>query len=577
MNLLVKELQQRLRVLKQSRKSAEEDWQELAEYLQPPKARFFSDDSTDAENRELIWSSVPEDALQQFAAGIHSLLTNPAQTWLHTALTGRGADELPSEVTEWASEIAGLIMDACKHEEAGFDSKMNECYLDYGTFGQMGLFVEDPEDESPIPFTSISPHECFISENKHGIVDTLFRRLELTVRQVQERWGKRKRGLTSDIFQKRTYSDQVQRKIDRQELEDKVFVWQAIYPRKQGEWSEEATIPSKFMYASVFWEEETNQLLSEGGYREQPFMFARYSKFSGAEPWGRGPAHVALPHIRLLHAQEDSKDGAIQSQCEPAYAVDSGMYKGGINTDSGATNFYEANSVTGERNYGIYAISSGADVSAVHMTTKERAGEIRSIFFNDQLQMVGGPNMTAYEVALRDSKKMMLLLPMWGRLATEFLPIFVNRMNGILERRGDIPEAPDVLHSLIEQGEVSRLKVAYVSPITMAQKASEAQTFQRALEYIKPMVEMNPQVMDNFDLDEAVRDSQELFGYPAKYLVDAKERDAVRKQRQDMAAQARDLQAGKEMADTAKTVGEAVTNADSIAGAVEQMQGGANA
>ncbi|MCT4626979.1 portal protein [Halodesulfovibrio sp.] len=577
MNELVKELKQRLGVLKKSRRRAEEDWEELAEYLQPPKARFFGDDSSDAEARELIWSSVPEDAQQQFAAGLHSLLTNPAQTWLHTALTGRGVKELPSESTEWASEIASIIMDACKHEESGFDSTMNECYLDYATFGQMGLFVEDPEDNSAIPFSSISPHACWISENQHGIVDTMFRRLELTVRQVQERWGKRKRGITSDLWQKRTYSDSIQRKIDRKELESTVYVWQAIYPRKTGEWYEEATVPSKFMYASVFWEEETNQLLSEGGYREQPFMVARYSKFSGADPWGRGVGHIALPHIRLLHAQEDSKDGAIQNQCEPPLAVDKSMYKDGISTDSKATNYFEASSVTGEKNYGIYPIVSSANVEAVHMTVKDREEQIRSIFFNDQLQMVGGPNMTAYEVALRDSKKMMLLLPMWGRLATEFLPIFVNRMVGILERRGDIPERPAIVDSLIEQGVVSRLKVAYVSPISMAQKASEAQTFQRTLEYLTPIINMRPQVMDNFDLDEVVRDSQNLFGFPQKYLVDAEKRDANRQQQAQQAAQAQDVQAGQEMAQAAKTAGEAAGNAEAIKEALTMMQGGAGA
>lgn len=573
MNHLVKTLQLRLKVLKKSRLDSEAAWQELAEFLQPQKARFFGDSVDTDEEREFVWSSVPEDALHQFAAGIHALLTNPSQTWLHTALVGINTDELPKEIREWASSIAQTIMDACKHEESGFDATMNECYLDYGTFGQMGLFIDDPDDNTAIPFTSISPHECFISENKHGTVDTLFRRLELTVRQVQERWGKRKRGVYSDIWQKRTFSDAVQRKIDQQQLEDTVHVWQAIYPRKQGEWSEEATIPSKFMYASVFWEEETNQLLSEGGYREQPFMFARFSKFSGSAPWGRGPAHTALPHIRLLHGQEESKNAAVEIQCNPPLAVDSSIYKGGINTDSGATNFYDGNGVNGERNGGIHPLPSTADVSTVHVLTKERGEEIRTIFFNDQLQMVGGPNMTAYEVAMRDSKKMMLLLPMWGRLATEFLPIFVARMNGILERRGDIPEPPEMLQQLFEQKIISRLKVAYVSPITMAQKASEAQTFQRAFEYLAPIINANPKVLDNFNLDEIVRDTQDLFGYPAKYLKDVETRDTERKQVAEQAAQAKQLEADKSMAETADTVGSVAGKSDDISSALEQLAG----
>lgn len=405
----------------------------------------------------------------------------------------------------------------------------------------------------------------------------MFRRLELTVRQVQERWGKRKRGLTSDIFQKRTYSDSVQRMIDKHQLEEKVHVWQAIYPRKRWEWSDEATDPRCYQFASVFWEEETNNLLSEGGYHEQPFMVARFSKFSGASPWGRGQGHVALPHVRLLHVQEESMSAAIEMQCEPPLAVDKSLFKGGVSTDSGATNFYEGDTVTGDRNFGIHAFPSTADISAVHMTIKAREDQIRSIFFNDQLQMVGGPNMTAYEVALRDSKKMMLLLPMWGRLATEFLPVFVERMNGILERRGDIPKTPDVVSDLMKQGAITRLRVTYVSPITMAQKASEAQTFQRALEYSAPMVKMNPQILDNFDLDVAVRDSQELFGYPVKYLKDIKKRDNERKAMADAARQAQGMDAEKHVAETVKTAGEAAGNLGALTEAAEQLVGGDNA
>lgn len=573
MHHLVKKLQQRLTVLKKSRREAETAWQELAEFLQPEKARFFGSAADRDEERELVWSSVPEDALHQFAAGIHSLLTNPAQTWMHTALVGTGTDDLPKEVREWASNIAQIIMDACKHEESGFDATMNECYLDYGCFGQMGLFIDDPEDDSAIPFTSLSPHECFISENRYGTVDTLFRRLELTVRQVQERWGRRKRGLYSDVWQKRTFSDAVQRKIDQKQLEETVYVWQAIYPRKQGEWSDEATVPTAFRYASVFWEEETNQLLSEGGYREQPFMFARFSKFSGSAPWGRGAGHTALPHIRLLHSQEESKNAAVEIQCDPPLAVNSNMFKGGVNTGSGATNYYDGSNFTGERSSGIHPLPSTADVSGVHVLTKERAEEIRTIFFNDQLQMVGGPNMTAYEVAIRDSKKMMLLLPMWGRLATEFLPVFVERMNGILERRGDIPEQPEILKQMLEERVISRLKVAYVSPITMAQKASEAQTFQRAFEYLAPVINANPSVLDNFNLDEIARDTQDLFGYPAKYLKDTQQRDTERKQRAKQAQEAAQLEADKSMVETADKMGNVAGKADDISQALEQLGG----
>ena len=79
-------------------------------------------------------------------------------------------------------------------------------------------------------------------------------------------------------------------------------------------------------------------------------------------------------------------------------------------------------------------------------------------------------------------------------------------------------------------------------------------------------------LMDNFDADEIIRDSQVLFGYPSKYLRGADEVAQMREQRAQAAQLAQQLEAAQSAASTAKHLGKVKTDEANAATALMGAQ-----
>ena len=193
-------------------------------------------------------------------------------------------------------------------------------------------------------------------------------------------------------------------------------------------------------------------------------------------------------------------------------------------------------------------LESRADLNAMMSMIAQRQDSIRKIFLNDKLQMVGGPQMTATEVVATQNEKMRILGPVLGRLQSEFLSPLVSRVFGIMMRNGEFDQVPEGL-----QGK--EIKVEYVSPISRAQKQTEAEAFTQTINFLAPLVQMRPDILENFDFNAVARDTVELYGYPNKYLksLDTMKKEAeARAQAQAQAQQKQNLADGITLAKEAK-------------------------
>ena len=92
-------------------------------------------------------------------------------------------------------------------------------------------------------------------------------------------------------------------------------------------------------------------------------------------------------------------------------------------------------------------------------------------------------------------------------------------------RNNEFPEIPESMAG-------KEVKIQYISPISGAQKQTEAEGFSNAMNYLGPIIQANPSLMRLFDLDFVVRDTEKLFSYSAKYL-----KSSERVQKEDQAAQ----------------------------------------
>ena len=80
--------------------------------------------------------------------------------------------------------------------------------------------------------------------------------------------------------------------------------------------------------------------------------------------------------------------------------------------------------------------------------------------------------------------------------------------------------------------------IEYVSPITRAQAMGDARALARTAEALAPLLQSNPEVLDNFDPDAAARDIADITGLRKAWLRSTDTVKAMRQARQQVQQQA---------------------------------------
>lgn len=516
---------------------------ELASYIYPDRRGFIRENLPGEEGRGEIWDGTPEDAAQTLGAALGGLLTNPATDWF--SLEPLGGGEMDAESSKWLSDAARRMLAAYIDPATGFQNEVNAFYLDLPVFG-WGVFWTEYRDGEGLRFKALPPSQCAMAEDASGRVDTIVRRYPMTAAQMLEEFGENvgeavKNAVENDPQREFSVTHIVAPRsrfpagggAEAEEAEEEGFfprraarakknVFQSVkeaLPDGAREYLDDSpgfgAASARQAFVSVYFETQTKHPLHVGGYFEPPFQAPRWSKRSG-EIYGRGPGHAALPDIRVLNAVAGAQLTAAEKQADPPLLVPDDGVLGKINTHSGGITYYTPGH--GDR---IAPLPVASNLEVMEAIILKRQEAVRRAFLNDRLQTAPGPQMTATEVMARERKRMLVLGPVLGRLQAEFLGPLVARTFALLYRAGELPEAPAGLRG-------RETLARYVSPVARAQKQDEADSFAGALAFIAPLARANPRLLDNFDADAVVRGTQEVFGYPQKYLRPVEEVAAER-------------------------------------------------
>src|SRR5262249_34923595 len=117
-----------------------------------------------------------------------------------------------------------------------------------------------------------------------------------------------------------------------------------------------------------------------------------------------------------------------------------------------------------------------------------------------------------------------------------------DRCFGILWRKGFIPPAPPELQGV-------PLRIEYISMMAQAQKMLGTANIERLLAVAGNAAAAAPSVLDNIDMDEALRTLADNYGVPPKII---RTKDQVAKTRAAKAQQQADAQRAQMMAEAAK-------------------------
>ncbi|MGH9390354.1 MAG: portal protein, partial [Vicinamibacteria bacterium] len=491
---LARKLLQRFEALKAPREAYwEPKWQEIADHV--IGRRDFTVQDTPGRRREIqLYDTTGRTMVDLLAGGLHSLLVNPASDWFDLRTDDPALMEV-YEVQLWLEEVKKRLYAIFHSPEARFTAQMDELFLDLVGFGTAGLFIGDPPGRQVL-FSSRPLSELFIAESAYGVVDTVFRKFQLTARQTLQQWGPEA-------------SDKAKAAVEGGRPETPIELLHAVMPSEDPTLRGFAGMP--FPWSSHFLDRESGQLLGRpGGFHELPYVISRW-RVDGGEVYGRGPAENSLAEQKMVSAMKLTTLQAGQMAVAPPFLTEDDSSIVQLDLRPFGRNIVRPGGML-QPPIQALDVKSRAEIG-VELIRDSRQ-QVEASFHFELLKLIQNPGltpMTAQQVRAIRSAVERLLSPILGRQHTDVLGPLIDRTFGIAVRRGQIPTAPAVL-----QGR--RIEVEYLSPINRAQKEGDAEAAIEFLALWAQGVQVDPSIADLVDVDEAYRFIAQQKNVPPKLL-----------------------------------------------------------
>jgi hypothetical protein len=511
--------------LKSDRMPFDSLWQELADYVYPNAADFTRLYGIGDKRRQYIYDSTAEHSLKIFASSIVGFLANPATRWFFLETDNPDINN-KKENGLWLEKATDILLNAFNDPRAKFYGHLHTALLGVGAFGTAGMLIQEGvgANSSKLEFSAQNIRDLYIMEGHNGTVDTVYRPFKMTGHQLLE-----KRELRGWKLSEKTME-----KISK-DANCKIEMLHVIKPRieKLGEIG-----PESMPFEGIYIECDSKTVVKEDGHLEFPIPVARWER-TITEQYGRGPAQVALSDVKMVNAMQKALIVATEKQINPPMQMPNDGSFGMIDLSAAAINFYDP--AMG----GIEPIATIGNISIAQENINSIQDVIRRAFFVDQLQMVGKADMTATEVLQRQDEKGRLLAPSIGMIQAELIGPIINRAFSVLLNNGTIPTAPEDLRN-------QEIKIGYVSPLTRAQRSSEASSLLEFGQAAAGLAQVSPDSLDGIDFDEMIKKLHEINGISSKVLKDKKEVARIRQERQQAIQQQQALESAGQAADAAK-------------------------
>jgi len=520
---------EKLNFLSAERKNWENHWQEIADFIIPRKNDITRRSSPGEKKQQIILDNTAQVGLERLAGALHGLLTNPSVRFFDLT-TGDLALDNKDKVRQWLDDTGRRVMNVLNN--SNFQTEVHELYLDLGGFGTAAMTIEE-DPRMVVRFSSKYIREIYIDENNFGAVDEVFRRFKWNSKQIiQEFSGKSSQVIPEPVLKSHQKQDNTH-----------FDIFHAVYPRKL-----DSRNPGKLPWVSQYVLEQTRTNLRVSGFEEFPYVVTRWSKVTG-EKYGRSPGMNALPEAKTLNKMVETVLRGAQKVVDPPLQVPDDGFITNIRTRPGSLNFYRAG--TSDR---IEPVFNDARIDFGFQAMEERRARIRDSFFQNELNLREGPQMTAAEVDARQQESLRFLGPVLGRQQSEFLKPLIDRVIEIMFRRDMLLKPPAEIQEM-------DLDVEYSSVIARAQRSNQANTILRSLDQIGLIGAIDPAVFDNIDTDKTVRALAKLNALPQEIIRDQKTIKQIRDARSEAQQQALDQQRQVQQADIVSKVGPALQGA----------------
>lgn len=532
----------RWRKLSNSRQQWLNHWQSLADIFLPSRADFTTQQVAGARRTSRIYDGTTLMARRNLTSAIGGTLKPREERWFNI----RTSDEQLNRINDarlWFAEVEDRMYTAIYNPDARFLQRTGEVDDDLITFGTGALFMGLRSDLGGLMFQSIHLRDLTIAENADGQIDTHMIRRMWSPRQAIQRFGRER------------VHEEVLRLAEKPETLDieREYLW-LVRPREDRDPRRRDNLNAE--WESVIIDVVLHHVVAESGFRENPFAIPRWDTTSD-EVYGRSPAMLALPDGNTLQSQAKTLLVGGQRAVDPPWWLAADGIVGTARLVPGGYTYVDAAKTAQLGGPPLGQFENRGNIPLGRDMQEDSRNNVFRAFFRDILTLpVDRPEMTATEVLARREEFLRVIGPVFGRLEADYIGRIPERVFWLMFRAGAFPPPPRELSDA-----QANIEFEYRSPVTQARKQRDAAGIQQWLGLTGPFIELDPTLIDNFDLDSVVRESAEAFGFRPQWLRDPRQVQAIRQGRIEQQQQAAQLDQLVQGAEAAERIGRAAGQA----------------
>lgn len=506
--------------LKLTRLGYEPHWRELGEHFAPRRTRFFAQDQNRGDKRHgKIINEHGMLAARTLRSGMFAGITSPARPWRRVTTPDPELAEY-GKVKQWLAQINKNMRTL--DQRSNLYNALPTVFGDTGIFSisAMGIFEDEADGFRCYNFPVGS---YWLACNNRHVVDTFYRELQLTVRQIVMEYGKLS---ASGVPSWDNFSPSLKALWDKGSYETPIMVGHLIYPNVD---YNPKMLDAKFKkYSSCAFELATTRhsqgggelFLRESGLNSFRILAPRWG-VTGEDVYGTDcPGMDALGTTKEIQLLEKRKSKAIEKQLNPALKGPPSLRNQRVSLIAGDITLVDER----DGRSGLSPIHEvNVNINDVINDIERKEHRVSRAFHEDMFlmldQMEGIQPRNEAEIAERHEEKLLALGPVLEKLNDELLDPLTDIEFEIMQGIGMVPEPPEELQGM-------ELKIEYESVMAKAQKLVGVAGTERFFSFVGNAAAAFPAALKKIKIWPAVDEYGDMMGVSSAIIATDEEAQA---------------------------------------------------
>jgi len=492
-------------------------WQILAENFYPERSDFTLSHGLGDELADGLANSQPILIRRELGNSFSAMLRDGK--WFDIT-----TEEDPSHLAKkWLEFGSDRLLKLMEHRSANFRRATKEGDHDYATFGQNVLSIEPNKMRNGLLFRTWHLRDCAWWDNDEGAVAGVVRRWKPKVHELLTYFGKDK--LHENVV-----------KDHHKKMFQDVEIIHFDVPSTMFHFDDKEL--EKFEFVSLFLDVKNNHIIDKVGKRFRTYVVPRFQTIAGS-PYAYSPATVVgLPDARTLQAMTHTLLEAGERHARPPIIATENVIRGDANLYPDGITYVSEDY---DERLGAAMRPLAQDAKGFPLGVDMAAGIVeilQSAFYVNKIDLPDkGAEMTAYEFSERMKQYRRQNLPLFAPLEHEYNGQICEQSFNIAMEFNMFGSPADIPQELAGKEVIFKFQ----SPLTESEEEQKVQLFAQVSDMVAKAAEFDQGVALNVDFGEALRDSIQGIGAPAKWLDEVetvkRKQDAMEEQQAAMAQQ----------------------------------------